>query len=231
MSDRGDKDVDAASERARSLQASLAAIPIFPLPQIVLFPEAVLPLHVFEPRYRDMLRHSLASHRAVVVAQIIGGEDDHGRPRIAPIAGGGIVVGHQSLPDGRSNIVVLGQARLRLVELAPDTERPFRMARATVLEDEDVSVRENDRAALVAAAMMFASEVKKHDPQFTFRMPATLDAAHVADLCAFHLVVDAAVRQAVLDELDPRIRVQMVLSQLALQHGAMMRTGENRVLN
>ncbi len=231
MSDRGDKDVDAASERARNLEASLAAIPIFPLPQIVLFPEAVLPLHVFEPRYRAMLQHCLASHRAMVIAQIVGGEDEHGRPRIAPSAGGGIVVEHQSLPDGRSNIVVLGQARLRLVELAPDPERPFRMARATVLEDEVVSVRENDRAALVAAATMFASEVKKHDPQFTFRMPATLDAAHVADLCAFHLVVDAAARQAVLDELDPRIRVQMVLSQLALQHGAMMRSGENRVLN
>lgn len=230
MTDRGDKDVEAA-ERARSLEASLGAIPIFPLPQIVLFPEAVLPLHVFEPRYRAMLQHCLASHRAMVIAQIIGGEDEHGRPRIADVAGGGIVIEHQSLPDGRSNIVVLGQARLRLVELEPDPDRPFRMARATVLEDEAVSVRDNDRAALVAAATMFASEVKKHDPQFTFRMPATLDAAHVADLCAFHLVVDAAARQAVLDELDPRVRVQMVLSQLALQHGAMMRTGDNRVLN
>ena len=105
------------------------------------------------------------------------------------------------------------------------------MARATVLQDLDVRVAELDRVALVAAATMFAVEVKKHDPHFAFRMPATLDAAHVADLCAFHLVVDAATRQAVLEELDPRARVSLVLNQLALQHGAMMRNDGDRVLN
>lgn len=216
---------------ARSLEAALASIPIFPLPQVVLFPEAVLPLHVFEPRYRRMLEECLATHGALVVAQLIGGEDEHGRPRIQSIAGGGLVVEHETLPDGRSNIVVLGQARLKLDELPPDDARPYRVARATVLEDLQVSVPDHDRAALVAAATMFASEVKKHDPQFSFRMPATLDAAHVADLCAFHLIVDAEARQAVLDELDPRVRVSLVLNQLALQHGAMMRTDGDRVLN
>jgi hypothetical protein len=86
-------------------------------------------------------------------------------------------------------------------------------------------VAEHDRVALVAAATMFVTEVKKHDPHFTFRLPATPDAAHLADLCAYQLVVDAATRQTILDELDPRARVSLVLSQLALQHGAMLRGG------
>jgi Lon protease-like protein len=219
------------NREGRSLADALSAIPLFPLPQVVWFPESVLPLHVFEPRYRAMLHDCLATHGAMVVAQIVGGEDEHGRPSIAPIAGGGIVIEHHELPDGRSNIVLLGQARLRLEELAPDAARPYRMARATILEDLEVKVPEHDRSALVAAATMFATEVKKHDPHFTFKMPATLDAAHVADQCAFQLVVDAAARQAMLEELDPRVRVEMVLSQLALQHGAMMRTDGDRVLN
>lgn len=218
-------------DEGRSLERALRAIPVFPLPQVVLFPEAVLPLHVFEPRYRAMLRDCLATHGALVVAQLLGGEDEHGRPRIAPIAGGGIVVEHHALPDGRSNIVLLGQARLRLEELDPDASRPYRVARATILEDLPVPVPGHDRTALVAAATMFASEVKKHDPDFALRLPATLDAAHLADLCAFQLVVDAGARQAMLDELDPRVRVEMVLSQLALQHGAMMRSDGERVLN
>lgn len=211
-------------------EKALVAIPVFPLPQVVLFPEAILPLHVFEPRYRAMIQHCMATHGALVVAQVISGEDEHGRPRIAPIAGGGIVIEHQPLSDGRSNIVLRGRARLRLDELAPDDARPFRMAHATVLEDLEVSVRQNDRTALVAAATMFASEVKKHDPSFTFRLPPALDASRVADLCAFQLVVDAGVRQAILDELDPRVRVEMVLGQLALQHGAMINSDKNRVL-
>ena len=211
-------------------EKALAAIPIFPLPQVVLFPEAILPLHVFEPRYRAMVQHCMATHGAMVIAQVIPGEDEHGRPRISPVAGGGIVIEHQPLADGRANIVLRGRARLRLEELDPEDSRPFRMARATVLEDMSVSVRQNDHTALVAAATMFASEVKKHDPSFTFRLPALLDASRVADLCAFQLVVDAGVRQAVLDELDPRVRVEMVLGQLALQHGAMINTDKNRVL-
>jgi Lon protease-like protein len=232
MTERRNKEgIEAGARPEHSLEAALSAIPIFPLPQVVLFPEAVLPLHVFEPRYRTMLQECLATHGALVIAQIIGGQDEHGRPRIAQIAGGGIVVENQALPDGRSNIVVLGQARLSLDELDPDERRPYRVARATVLEDLDVKVPDHDRAALVAAATMFAAEVRKHDPQFSFRMPATLDAAHVADLCAFQLVVDAATRQAILDELDPRVRVSLVLNQLALQHGAMMRTDGDRVLN
>ena len=213
-----------------AFEKALSAIPMFPLPQVVLFPDALLPLHVFEPRYRAMLQHCLATHRSMVVAQVIPGEDEHGRPRIAPIAGGGVIVEHQSLPDGRSNIVLRGHARLRLEELDPDDARPFRVARATVLEEMPVSVRQNDRTALVAAATMFASEVKKHDPSFTFELPPTLDTPRVADLCAFQLVVDAGVRQAILDELDPRVRVEMVLGQLALQHGAMLNTDKNRVL-
>ncbi len=214
-----------------SLEDALDAIPIFPLPQVVLFPEAVLPLHVFEPRYRAMLKDCLATHGALVIANIVGGEDEYGRPRIAPVAGGGIVIEDQTLADGRANIVVLGKARLRLEELAPDESRPYRMARATVLEDLDTRVPNHDRAALVAAATMFASEVKRHDPHFSFKMPSTIDAAHIADLCAFQLVVDARTRQAILDELDPRERVSLVLNQLALQHGAMMRSDGDRVLN
>ncbi|HEY8075628.1 MAG TPA: LON peptidase substrate-binding domain-containing protein, partial [Labilithrix sp.] len=101
-----------------SLEDALDELPIFPLPHVVLFPHAVLPLHVFEPRYRTMLADCLKTHRAIAIAQILQGSEDDGKPRIARVSGGGIVVEHQELADGRSNIVVLGQARLRLEERA-----------------------------------------------------------------------------------------------------------------
>ena len=87
-------------------------------------------------------------------------------------------------------------------------------------------------AALVAAATMFATEVKKHDAQFSFKLPPNIDASTLADLCAYQLVVDGAARQAILECLDPRDRVEMVISQLALQQGAMLREGaQGSVLN
>jgi ATP-dependent Lon protease len=221
------------NETKPSLEDALGELPIFPLPHVVLFPHAVLPLHVFEPRYRTLLADCLATHRAMAVAQIVGGADEHGRPRIARVSGGGIVVEHQELADGRSNIVLLGQARLRLEEtdLGDPPRLPYRLARATILRDEEHPIPEGDRTALVAAATMFAAEVKKHDAHFTFKLPATLDTALLADLCAFQLVIDAGARQVILEELDPRVRVQMVLNQLALQHGAMIRDEPDKVLN
>lgn len=207
-----------------TLDDALSAIPIFPLPHVVLFPEANLSLYVFEPRYRRMLADCLASHRAIAIAQILAGEDRWGQPRIAAISGGGVVVEHQPLGDGRANIVVAGQQRLLLDEIPPgeDPKLPYRRARARVLADTGGAVSSNDRTALASAATMFASEVRRHDPTFAFKIPPSLDAGQLADVCAFQLVVDAAARQALLEALDPRERVQMLLAQLALQQAAML---------
>jgi ATP-dependent Lon protease len=207
---------------------ALAAVPLFPLPNVVLFPEVLLPLHIFEPRYRAMLSDVLDGDGALVIAQV-----DRDSGRLADVAGIGVVVEHRPLPDGRSNIVVAGAARVRLDELVlEDLPRyPYKRARTTRLAELDAAIPDADRAALVAAATMFVTEVKKHDPTFEFRMPAQPTASVLADSCAFHLVVDAAVRQAILEELDPRARVRMVMDQLALQHGAMLGDAKGTVLN
>jgi uncharacterized protein len=204
-------------------------VPVFPLPHVVLFPEARLPLHIFEPRYRTMLADCLSSaDRAMIIAQV-----DRGGGRIAAVAGIGVVVEHQPLPDGRSNIVVAGRARVRLEDLQLEDEPryPYKRACARRLSSVAVSVNEADRAALLAAASMFAAEVKKHDMSFTFEVPRASDAGTIADACACQLVVDANVRQAILEELDPRTRVQLVMEQLALQHGAMIGETKGAVLN
>jgi Lon protease-like protein len=192
----------------------------------VLFPGAALPLHIFEPRYRVMLKDCLASHRAIAIGQ----SAENGA-----IIGGGIIVEHHQLPDGRSNILVVGEARLRLEDVTPEDlpRYPYKRARAVTLADLAVDVSEKDKTALVAAATMFASEVKKHDASFSFHVPSAATAGELADVCAYQLVVDAAVRQAVLEDLDPRSRVDRVTNQIALQHGAMIRDapGSSKVLN
>lgn len=207
---------------------ALAAVPVFPLPHVVLFPEVMLPLHIFEPRYRAMLSDCLDRDGTLVIAQV-----DRDTGRISDVAGVGVIVDHRPFPDGRANIVVAGAARVRLDELVcEDLPRyPYKRARASRLDERVVEVADADRAALVAAATMFVTEVKKHDPTFEFRMPAQPTAGMLADSCAFHLVVDAAVRQAILEELDPRVRVRMVMDQLALQHGAMLGETKGTVLN
>ena len=198
----------------------LEEVPVFPLPQVVLFPHAQLPLHIFEPRYRTMLEDCLASNGAIIIAQL----DRKGGGRINEYAGAGVITEHTQLPDGRSNIIVSGRARVRLEELVfEDLPRyPYKRARATLVSERSVTIHDHERAALLTAASMFASEVKKHDPSFTFRLPKGVDAGGMADACAFQLVVDPAIRQAILEQLDPLKRLRMVTNQLAVQHGAML---------
>lgn len=208
---------DNAPAPAPRLADALGALPLFPLPQVVLFPGAILPLHVFEPRYRAMIKHCMRTHGTLSVVQLAdGGEDAAGHPLpIARIAGAGVVIEYEPLPDGRANILVQGVARVALDELP--FEAPFRRAQGTVLEDLDNVVSNADMTALIQAATSFASEVKRRDPAFSFRLHAPVSPGALADLCAFHLVIDPAARQAVLEDLDPRSRVLRVLGELSQQ--------------
>jgi ATP-dependent Lon protease len=201
-----------------SLEDALGELPLFPLPQVVLFPRALLPLHVFEPRYRRMIADLMDTHGALAVVLVPdpADVDRDGQPRLAQIAGAGVVLEHQRLPDGRSNILVSGRARVRLDELP--FVPPYRRARATVLHDLPTQVPDTERAALAAAATAFVSAVKKRDPSFSFELPPSLEPGAVADLCAHHLLIDAGVRQELLCELDPRARVRRVTEELAAQH-------------
>src|SRR5258705_9708049 len=103
----------------RDLRPALEALPIFPLPQTVLFPGALLPLHVFEPRYRVMVRDCLATHKAMAIALIRENaeRDAHGHPTIELTTGLGFIVDHTELPDGRYHILLQGRARVQLEEL------------------------------------------------------------------------------------------------------------------
>jgi len=195
--------------RTYDLAKALDELPIFPLPRLVFFPNTMLPLHVFEPRYRKMLADCLETHGAMAVVRLEPGE------RIASVAGAGIVVRHESLPDGRSNLVLAGSARVRLEELP--FIPPYRRARATVLDPIHSRVPEKDLAALVAAATDFVREVRRHDAEFSFELPSSRGPGVLADVCAAHLIVDADVRQRLLEELDDAARVRAVVEELAAQ--------------
>lgn len=186
----------------------------------MLFPGALLPLHVFEPRYRAMTRHCLATHRALAVVALARGEepDERGQPAIHRIAGAGTIVEHEDLPDGRINILLRGEARVVLEELS--FVPPFRRAAARILVDEGDPANKEDVSALIAIATAFAGEVRAQNPSFDVRIPSTLPADRAADVIAHTLVVDPRVRQELLETRDPRIRTQKTLEAIDAQRTA-----------
>ena len=111
-------------------------IPMFPLPSVVFFPYTLLPLHIFEPRYRQMLADCLAGERRLAVVLLKPGweADYYGCPPVCSVAGAGEIVASEGLPDGRSNILLKGLGRI-MIEGEIPSPKPYRIARASWLDD------------------------------------------------------------------------------------------------
>ncbi len=132
---------------AQRVERQLHRLPIFPLPGAVLLPFALIPLHVFEPRYRKMVRDCQAGTGVLALANIPAEalRERTQPPRVLPVIGAGILARVDPLPDGRSNIVLRGVLRARIVEELPAQE-PYRLVRA-----EPLAVPEADPADLTRA--------------------------------------------------------------------------------
>jgi|TARA_B100000959_G_scaffold250930_1_gene279788 ATP-dependent Lon protease len=109
---------------------SVRELPLFPLPDVVLFPQEVLPLHIFESRYRIMLQSVLESDRRFGVVRW-----DPQTKTIADVGCCAEILQHKTSKDGRSNIVTLGQQRFRILEVI--REAPFRTAMVSWVEDDE----------------------------------------------------------------------------------------------
>ncbi|MEO8432013.1 MAG: LON peptidase substrate-binding domain-containing protein [Acidobacteriota bacterium] len=131
-------------------------IPLFPLPGVVLLPGTLLPLHIFEPRYREMVAHALAGDRTIGMALLKADlEIDGGRSPIHAIGGAGEIVDSERLDDGRYNILLEGRFRYRVVSETPGT--PFRIAEVEEVPSSPfLDPREEERICGIASGLFGA---------------------------------------------------------------------------
>jgi Lon protease-like protein len=195
-----------------TLSRSLDRLKIFPLPTAVLLPGAVLPLHIFEPRYRKMVADALGSDRILAMSMLESGweQDYHGRPRVRRICGVGRIAEEERLPDGRFNIQLVGVGRAEIVEELPP-EEPYRVVRARLPREEPAEptgLPETLRHALLSLCAAVPGEGAQG---LAHAAAALKDPGELADICAAALVTEASVRQKVLEELAVTRRLQLAL--------------------
>lgn len=129
-------------------------IPLFPLPGVVLLPGTILPLHIFEPRYRAMVADALDGDRTIGMAMMRPGwEESAHSPPIFPVGGAGRIVEAEQLTDGRYNIVLAGEFRYRVVEESPPA--PYRVARVEPLASTPFPSSSRAAAVCSEAANLF----------------------------------------------------------------------------
>jgi len=110
-------------------------LPIFPLPNIVFFPKILLPLHIFEARYRKMVADVLAGEQRIgmVLLQESGEKEEHGKVAVFPVGCVGKMEAHERVEQGRYNILLRGLSRFEIIDFVQ--EQPYRIARVRLLSD------------------------------------------------------------------------------------------------
>jgi len=186
-------------------------LPIFPLPDLTFFPHTLLPLHIFEPRYRAMITDCLARDRRLAVVGLKPGYESSydGKPPVHAIAGAGVIVRCERLATGRFNILLKGEQRVRIDrELATDTL--YRMAIATPLAEAGV-----DSPALPSLArtirercLQIMEALGRGSSEMRESLEAVQSPAELGDQVASGVVPDADVRRALLEELDVERRLE-----------------------
>ncbi len=199
--------------------SAIIQIPIFPLPDAVLFPHTVLPLHVFEPRYRQMVQDVLGGDRRIAMALLKPGweREYYGRPPVYPIAGAGEIIQHEELPDGRFNILLRGTMRIAiLAELPPD--KPYRLVRARPLPDRYLEKEPQallDRVErLKVFYMRILAEVQKGQTDLAKIFGGVKDPGIILDRIAGAAIPEAEIRQQIMDAVEVATRFQIVQDHL-----------------
>ena len=175
---------------------------LFPLPGVVLFPHAVLPLHIFEPRYRQMTQDALASDKLIAMVQVRPDADWSGQaePAIEEFACLGKILNHERLPDGRFNFLLVGLKRIRLVREIPGGKL-YRRAEAEIVDDEGpYEPSESARADLIAGFRAVAGRSGPIDPDLDALIGSGLPLGPLTDIIAHSLGLPAPLKQAMLAE-------------------------------
>lgn len=190
-------------------------VPLFPLPNVVLLPRAVLPLHIFEERYRAMTADALAGDGQIAMALLAPGweKNYHGNPPIEPVVCVGKILQHEQLADGRYNFLLQGMSRCRVER--EERVGLYRAAEVTSIEDE--SVLEIDLIPLRHKLQLLFKDPLASLPladQFCELLQTIIPTADAADVIAFHILTDLREKQILLEEGDARVRVRRLIDQL-----------------
>jgi Lon protease-like protein len=194
-------------------------VPLFALPNIVLFPCAVMPLHIFEDRYRKMTADVLQTHQQIAMALLKPGweKDYYGHPAIDPVVCVGTILSHEQLSDGRYNFLLQGKLRARIITEVPG--EPYRQVRLEVLKEEQAeeSELEEARKTLIKLFERSAYAAMAGGEQVRALLASEVPMATVADLLAFRLVPDDRIefKQSLLAKANVKTRVWQIVEAIA----------------
>jgi len=190
-------------------------LPLFPLPNVVLFPNVFLPLHIFEPRYRAMTADALASDRLIGMVLLRPGweQEYEGRPPVYRIGCSGVITHAERLPDGRYHVVLRGLDRFRIVQ--EDHERAYR--RAIVEPEPEPPLVGEDKRTVHTFRSKLESILAQHVRAADGQIPKAMPDEDLVNALAQYLDLEPLEKQALLEEPGIRTRAESLVELLEMK--------------
>ena len=203
------------NEDREALERFSGLAKLFPLPNLVLFPNVVQPLHIFEPRYRQLMADALKTDRLITLVLLQPGwESDYdAQPAIYDIACLGRIVADHQLPDGRYNLLLRGIGRVRLTEEL-DTGKLYRTCRAQWLMDEpitDTALAVNLRRQLAELVIPRFSNSPATRAQLTELFAGEMGLGDIVDILSFALPMPIESKQELLEAINVSERARLLM--------------------
>ena len=196
-------------------------IPLFPLPNAVLFPNVFLPLHIFEPRYRQMVAEALEGDRIIGMTLLRPGweADYEGRPPIYPIGCAGLITFAERHKDGRFNIVLRGLEKFRVVLEENSNTHNYRVAQVDSIVESTDAMTDADRAAMrdarrrLEALLVPQPEGRGAEP----KVPPTMPDEDLVNALAQYLELEPVEKQALLERETLLARCRSLIELLEMK--------------
>jgi ATP-dependent Lon protease len=205
---------------------------LFPLPNLVLFPHVVQALHIFEPRYCEMLTEALESDHLITMALLNSGWEHsyQGKPNLASTVCIGRIISHTPTDDGRHNILLAGIRRASIVQEI-NSGTLFRQAEVKILEDvipKDFSERASEhRRALMNVFKSVIPQDAAQSKTFNDLLSQQLPLSILTDIIGYAANLPTPFKQKLLEEVNVQVRFELLMQQL----GPAVATDDEQVMN
>ncbi|MGB2692141.1 MAG: LON peptidase substrate-binding domain-containing protein [Thermodesulfobacteriota bacterium] len=189
-------------------------VPLFPLSSVVFFPNTLLPLHIFEPRYKEMVHTALNSEKIIGMALLKPGweSDYYKNPEVYEVIGMGRIVSSEEFEDGKINIVLYGLKRAKIIEVVE--ELPYRQAMVKIVENEFETNSESFRSKIEELINKWNLYLDDKQKSHRINVNTKLPLENLTDALASLIFPNVFDKQRLLEETNVQKRSEIIINDL-----------------
>ncbi len=197
-----------------NLESFSGIVPLFPLSSVVFFPNTLLPLHIFEPRYKEMVNAAIDNEKIIGMALLKPGweSDYYGNPDVHDVIGMGKIVSSEVFEDGKINIILYGLKRAKIQEII--TDRPYRLARVSIMDNNPDTKDDIYRGKIEELIYKWNLYLNEKQKAHRININTKLPLENLTDALAGFIFSNVFDKQRLLEETNVLKRAEIIIADL-----------------